>query len=243
MIQGLSKSKFKHRVFKSSYRKRFGLKGSWLLFLVAVVAMLFLNWKLLLATSAGVGIMLLVYLMQGWHWQIYWSKLRKFFSGSNQQLTIAVGSGGIAAFSTYMATSIWVDSESRWLATGGILQGLATFITLSLLIWHIISSQSNRDEAKFDQLLTDLTHINPLKRLIALRKLTYLVNNTSLSKNHRYQLVEYLHLMLAQESESIIREALLESLQMWDETKQLRRNLQPLQIPINLKQTTNQVHK
>ena len=86
--------------------------------------------------------MLLAYLMQEWDCQIYGSSLRRFFSGFNRQLTLAVGSGGIATLSTYMAVSIWVDSDSPWIAAGAILQGFGTLATLILLVWQIINTQA-----------------------------------------------------------------------------------------------------
>jgi hypothetical protein len=92
----------KGRTFKQLYPHRFRGSGGWLIGLTGVVAMLLWNWKLLLATSAGVLVMLLAYLMQEWDWQIYGSSLRRFFSGFNRQLTLAVGSGGIATLSTYL---------------------------------------------------------------------------------------------------------------------------------------------
>ncbi|NES80173.1 MAG: hypothetical protein F6K10_00980 [Moorea sp. SIO2B7] len=235
LIQDSSSNKYKSRVFKSFSRKRFGKISVWLLFLTAVVAMLCWNWKLLLATGAGVGLMLLVYVMQGWDWKVHWSDLQRFLSGSNRQLSLAVGSGGIAALSTYIAASIWAESENRWLATGLIIQGFGTLFTLVLLLWHIVSHQVNQDEGKFELLLNDLTDIDPLKRLFAVRQLTRLATNTRLSQSYRCQLGEYFRLMLSYEKETIIRNAVFESLQVLD-TSQLRtKENQPLQIPITLK--------
>jgi len=175
--------------------------------------MILWNWKLVLATVAGVGLMVLVYLVQGWNWQVHWYHWRRFFTGSNGQLGIAVGSGGIGALSTYIAASIWADSENRWLATSTILQGFGTLIIILLLLWHILTIRANRNEYQFEELLQDLTAQEPLKRLIAVRQLTHLVNNSGLS---RHELLEYFRLMLSQEQEPVIREAVLHSLQTWD---------------------------
>ncbi len=205
--------------------------------------MLFWNWKLLLATSAGILLMLLVYAMQGWNWQVYWSNWRRFFTGSNRQLTVAVGSGGLAALSTYLAASIWVDSENRWIAAGTILQGFGTLLTLILLLWHAIADRLNRDEAKFEQLLKDLADAAPLKRLIAVRQLAHLVNHSRLSNGYRHQLVEYFRLMLSVEQEPAIRDAVLESLQNWDITQLKNQDNQPLQFPLNLKPSANPIYR
>ncbi len=205
--------------------------------------MLFWNWKLLLATSAGIFLMLLVYAMQGWNWQVYWSNWRWFFTGSNRQLTVAVGSGGLAALSTYLAASIWVDSENRWIAVGTILQGFGTLLTLILLLWQAIADRPNRDEAKFEQLLKDLADAAPLKRLIAVRQLAHLVSHSRLSNGYRHQLVEYFRLMLSVEQEPAIRDAVLESLQKWEPNQPKNQDNQPLQFPLNLKHSANPIYR
>lgn len=160
--------------------------------------------------------MVLVYLVQGGNWQVHWYHWRRFLTGSNRQLGIAVGSGGIGALSTYIAASIWADSENRWLATSTILQGFGTLIIILLLLWHILTIRANRDEYQLEELLQDLTAQEPLKRLIAVRQLTHLVNNSGLS---RHELLEYFRLMLSQEQEPVIREAVLDGLQTWEDAQ------------------------
>jgi len=88
--------------------------------------------------------MVLVYSMQEWDWQVRWSDIRRFLNGS--PVNLAAVSGGIATLSTYMAASIWIDSDSPWIAAGAILQGLGTLATLILLVWQIISWQASREK-------------------------------------------------------------------------------------------------
>ncbi|GAC1469339.1 MAG: hypothetical protein NVS2B14_04020 [Chamaesiphon sp.] len=211
-IQGSSQAQLKLRVLKPSSLNRFRKSGGWLLALTFVLAMVFWHWKLLLAASVGVLVMLPISLMQEWNWQIYWSSLRQFLKGSNQQLTLAIGSGAIAALSSYMAISIWIDSDSPWIAASAILQGFGTLATLILLVWQIMSRQMNRDEAKLNGILTELTDGNPLKRLIAVRQLTHLVTSDLLEQNKQYQIADYLSLMLNQEQEAIVRNAVRDGL-------------------------------
>lgn len=236
------KTKLNSRLFHSLVRLRWQRASGWLIGLVAIVAMLLWNWKLFLATFAGIALMLLVYLMQGWNWQKYLSAGKKFFTGSNRQLTLAVGSGSIGALSTYMAATIWADSENRWLATGSIFQGFASFLTLMLLVWHIFTDRPKRDETKFDRLLTDLSAVEPLKRLIAVRQLTRLASNDKSNERDRDRLVEYFLLMLSAEREPMVREAILESLQAWNMLSKIKNSPsiysekgQPLQMPISVK--------
>jgi len=183
--------------------------------------MLFWNWKLLLATVVGILVMVLVYWMQEWNWQVHWSDLRRFLKGSNRQLTLAACSGSVATLSTYMAVSIWIDSDSPWIAAGAILQGLGTLFTLILLAWQIISWQVSRQEAQVDQLLTDLTDIDPLKRIIAVRQLTRLLTHAQLDQATQRTVADYLRLLLSREQESVIREAVLDGLLALDKVQQL----------------------
>lgn len=228
LIQGKSKVKLK--------RNQFWKTGSWLFILGGVALMFLWNWMLLLATVTGVGMMLLVYLIPSW--QAYWLNWQKYFTRLNRKLTLAVSSGGGAAFAIYMAASIWVDTENPWLAAGIIIQFLATIITLALLLWHITTHQNTRHEVKYDELLQDLTNIDPLKRLIAVRQLTNLVTNTRLSNTRPVSLLEYFRLMLSVEQEPVIREALLESLQIWEE---LKNDKQPLAMQVNFKRYSRRV--
>lgn len=208
------------KALKPQFLYRFQGPGGWLLSLTIAVAMLFWNWKLLVATCVGVLVMVLVYWMQEWDWEVPWADIRSSLHNSNLQLTLAASSGGIATFTTYMTASIWVDSKSHWIATGAILQGLGTIATLILLIWQIVSWQKSREEAQMDDLLTDLTDPDPLKRLIAVRHLTRLVTRTRDSVQHK-TVAEYLRLLLSREQESVIQEAVFDSLQALDKVQQL----------------------
>ena len=205
------------------------------------------NWKLLLATNAGVGIMFVVYQWHGEKWQQYWLQCRKLLLSSNGKFTVAVGSGGIVAVTTYMAAAIWADMENRWLAAGTILQGLISVTTLGLLGWQIFSQQFNQDEVKFEELLLGLTATSPLKRLMAVRHLSDLVEDSNLNSREKEQIEEYFQLMLKVESEPMIRQVLQESLCLWHSTQPLAKiqyppNHQPLKIPLNYQKLGNKVY-
>jgi hypothetical protein len=231
----------KSRTLRQFQTHRFRGPGGWLIALTAVVAMLFWHWQLLLATVAGVFVMLLVYLIQDWDWQFYWSSVRRFFKGSNRQLTLAVASGGIATFSTYMAIAICLESESSWIATGTILQGLGTLTTVILLVWLLFHPQENREETKRDQLFNDLSDPNPVKRLLAVRQLTRWGKANNLNPSSRRVIVECFCLMLNQEQESLIRNAVLDGIKVLDNNQDLDQGAGPLQLPINLKKSVVQV--
>lgn len=235
-MQGWSLPAFQIKALKPRILHRFQGPGGWLLGLTVAVAMLFWNWKLLLATVVGVLVMVLVYLMQEWDWQVRWSALRQLLKGSSRQLTLSAGSGGVATLSTYMAISIWIDSDSPWIAAGAIIQGLGTLATLILLVWQIVSWQASREEAQLDQLLTDLTDADPLKRLIAVRQLTRLVTRNRFESSHHSTVADYLRLLVSREKEAVIRDAVFDSLQALDKVQQLSSGT-PLSTPAALKRS------
>nr|WP_201280562.1 armadillo-type fold-containing protein [Hassalia byssoidea] len=209
------------RATKQPNLKLYREPGGYLGFLTIVIAMLLWNWKLLLAIIVGVGIMVLVYSMQRWDWRSHMLKIRKLFNNPNRRLALSVTSGGIATLSTYMAAAIWVDSNSRWIAAGAILQALGTLLTIILLVWQIVSFYSIREEEQLDRLLLTLTEQDPLKRLIALRRLTKFVNNNRIDSSVKQNIIECLRLLISREEEVMIREAAFESLQALDLGEQI----------------------
>ena len=190
------------------------------------------NWKLLLATVVGIGLMLLVYVVQIHHWHKYWRRCQRLLTGYNRKLTLAVGSGGMSAFITYMVASIWADSENRWLATGSILQVLGTLTTLLLLGWHLWGNQNQKQETRFNELSKDLTASDSLKRLIAIRQLTRLVSTNKVPREYHIRLVEYYYLMLSQPQEKVVKEALLDGLESLDASFTREPRNKPIQIPL-----------
>jgi uncharacterized protein YggT (Ycf19 family) len=201
---------------KQQLLRRFQGPGGFLGLLSIVVAIMLWDWKLLLALLVGLVAMVLVYSMQKWDWQSHWSDVRRTFNQPHRRLLLAVVSGLVAVFSTYLATEIWVDSTSSWIATGTIVQGLATLLTLVLLVWQIVSFYGYQEEDQIDELLVNLTEKDPLKRLIAVRQLTKLVNRKRVDSHFRHNVGEYLQMLLRFEKETTIREAAFEGLQVLD---------------------------
>ncbi|MEA5565595.1 armadillo-type fold-containing protein [Anabaena sp. UHCC 0399] len=204
---------FKTKATKQRTIQRFSEPGAILGLLTLLVGMLLWNWKLLLALLVGISVMLVVYSMQKWDWQLHWREIKKFFNSPNRQLVLAVSSGGIATLITYMAAAIWADSSSPWIATGAIVQGLGTLLTLILLVWQIVNFYSHREEDSFENLLLNLTQQDPIQRLIAIRRLTKIVNRQQTDPALQQDVLRCLYLLLSREEETAIREAAFESIQ------------------------------
>ena len=211
--------------------------SGWLCCLVFVALLWVLNWKLFLATFAGIGLMSLCYLLQNPYWQRYCQQWQRFLVGFNRQLVFAVGSGATGAFCTYLAASVWANAENQWLATGFILQGLVSLTTLLVLLRFLGHKKENTAEAKLERLLEDLSHSNSLKRLVAVRQLTRLLISNRFASDLYSQSIEYFYLMLSEPQLPVVKSALLESLDLLD-TEHLQQ-YQPTKIrtPIKLQRS------
>ena len=238
MLQDLSVSQIKRQMPRSLRRN-----GKLLLAGLAISVLLAWNWPLVLATAAGAGSMALVYLLLEADWRTWWLRWQHFCQGSQGKFSLAVGSGGLVALSTYIATSIWSEAENRWLAVGTLLQGLTSLLTLLLLAWHAFSQGEQQEENKFERLLGDLTAEDSLKRLITVRQLTKVVHKTGFSPVYQAQLQEYFRLMLLKESEPAVREAILDSLQSGKGMPLSTKSEpgKPLKMPVNLQLTRKTV--
>ncbi len=170
------------------------------------------HWKLMLATGMGIGTMLLVYHWQRWQKVIDWQDWHRYAKGYQGKLTLAVSSGGLMTLSTYIAASIWSDTENRWLALGTLIQGVSTSATLGLFLWYLWQKEQNPKETAFERLSKDLTAPEPIKRLISVQKMIELRNNNQLDSNELYKLQEYFTLMLSTESEITIKQTLINGL-------------------------------
>jgi hypothetical protein len=185
------------------------------------------NSQLLVSTGLGIAAMMLVYRGQSGEWQLLRSKAEQFWEGPNRRLVLAVGGGGIATLIAYMSLAIWADSQSHWMALSLILQNFGTIAIAGLLLRQALGlgASKDEDEAALDRILGDLTDADPVKRLIAVRQMTDLVNQGGFNRvtsvkswSARSRAADCFRLMLSREPEAIVRNALLEGLQTWDDT-------------------------
>lgn len=201
--------------------RRYRRSGGSVLVVSVVVAMLICNWRLMVATGSGLFVMTLVYLLQESEWKIPTAELRQLFTGQNRLIATTVTSGALAALSSYLALAIWAESPNPVLATGAILQGLGTMAVLVLLVWQLVGTKDDQQEAHFNELVMSLTNVDPLKRLIAVQQLTRKLKYQTGDKTDRQTIVECFRLMMTTETEPVVREAILDGLHALDSTKHL----------------------
>ncbi len=214
--------------------RRWSASGGWLLVTGGTIGLLFWNGRLVLATGAGVAVMMLVYLMQDGNWKAPWSEMEKFLQGWNQTFLLAAASGCAATFGIYLAASLWAEVNSPWIATGMLLQQTTTIAALGLLIWQMVNRQESRPTTRLNQILDDLTNSDPLKRLIAVRRITDAIEQQS-DRAQKRQMADYLRVMLSREEDTIVRDAVLEGLQTLDITRSLTASkVEPIATPIAL---------
>ena len=195
--------------------KRFLLKAlrkrNLLFFLGGAIALW--QWQLLLAAGIGLLSTGLIYKIQQRGWQLPWASIRRLWDSANRQLILAVTAGGVTTLGAYLAIEVWIDSKNPWIATGAILQGCGTLAVLILLIWQMAERHSSSSDLQFNQLVLDLTHSDPLKRLIAVRQLTQSAQARP-DKTRNMMIAEYFQLMLSRELEVVVQNAILDGLEV-----------------------------
>ncbi len=201
----------------------------WLI--VIMVALLCWHWQLLLATLVGILVMEGVYLFPRYHWRHLLSGWQYWRNSPYRQFILAVFAGGVTSVLVYLLSSILAKTDNPWLATGVILQGLLSLVTCLLLVWQLVNKNNYQTHANWQKWVNDLTASEPLKRLIAVGELTNLAERKELDPTELLQLREYFQLMLAVETEVVIRQAILTS---WEKTFNVNLNI-PLQMPLKVK--------
>lgn len=208
--------------------------GSWLFFLTLIAVLMAWNWRLVLATGLGITMMVVLYRLQSWNWERQWAQMRRWVTGPNRQLAIAVMGGGAVTLVTYMAIAVWIEAENGWIAASQILEGLGILAILGLLVGRSLFSQSQKQELELDRVLMDLTHPEPLLRLLAVRRVNRLLY-TRYGQQESGMIFNALRLMLSRESEGVVRDALLDSLKgMQSPLSMDSIPRRPLSIPLNL---------
>lgn len=202
----------------------------WMLGTGAIALLLIWDWKLLVSMGAGFVVLGVAYAMQQWNWEGFQEVVRQSIASPNRPLAVAVASGGLAALGIYVGVALWMTVDNPWLATGSIVQGIATLIILAILLGQNLSRLLKPAEHDLYEILTHLTDADPLKRLIAVRQILKSVKTRKIEETDRRAISEAFRLMLQSETESIVLEAILEGLEELDGTKKLASGTPPISL-------------
>ena len=182
---------------------------------VGSVLLLLWNAKLVFSTGAGIGTMVLMYLWQDVQWRQ--EKLPKVseqiqtqLEGLNRPFLWSTIGGGSAAFLSYVAISVWTETDSHWLATGILIQGLMIFGGLGLALRRVWS-ETSMAEIEISHQVETLSHSDPIQRLLAVRQLTKTAQSAPLIQQK--EILDYFQLMVNSESEELVREAVWQALE------------------------------
>ena len=186
------------------------------LLVLVFISLWYWDWQILISAGVGLGLMRVAYQGFSPQWTKSWQNLSRLLVGYNRKLALTLGSGVLGGLSTYLATTVWAETENPWLAFSSILQGLVSLATLTLLGWHVKKEASHRQNNRFSDLLAELTAQDDLKRLIAIHQLTEMANQRKLSRQRESQLRSYFQLMLNQSQEAAIQDALIDCLDILD---------------------------
>ena len=189
---------------------------------VGSVLLLLWNAPLVASTGAGMGTMVLMYLLQDEEWRRKLpevnEQVKTQMASWNRPFVWSALAGGSAAFLSYLALSAWLETDSHWLATGILVQGVMTAGILGLGVRQaIVASQARSFDPNSDpsaqtadlaSWVQMLSHGDATARLLAVREMTAIALGESLVE--KKQVLEYFQLFLDQESEEIVRDAVWE---------------------------------
>lgn len=185
---------------------------------VVAIALLIWNWQLLIAIGVGLIIMGLVH--RSAHAPLWTTKLIRSLLDS--PLLVALFTGLLSVVISYSTLLIWQDTGQVGIALAVLLQGACLLSVLGLLMKQLM--QPSVEEADlYEQWVTHLTATDPLQRLMAVRRLSRI---EILTADRRQELSEYFQLLLAQESQPQIRDAVLRGLRRLN-TPASRTSLRP----------------
>jgi len=202
------------RVSQSLLKAKSSLSSVWLWGIILFAIMLVWNWQLLLATVMGMGGLVLLFRFPLDRWSGYWQKWQQTLDLSQRRFFTALAGSTLVGVGTYWALQLWDHVDNHWLAGGAIAQGIVIALLLGWQVAKLIHPASQgAPPHQFSQLLAALSADHPLQRLTAIRQLTQLAIQGKLQSSQLQQMSEYFSLLFSVETEPILRQRLLESMQ------------------------------
>lgn len=209
-----------------------------------LAGLLLWNWVLMVTLAIALAVSVGVYLHL-----THQLRLPRFINYSawkrNRSLWLSLLAGGGTLALIALGITIWQDSGSPGIAMALLLQGAGVWVVVGAIARWMQRSSSKPDSDTLTpqqtyQLFTDLTHEQPLKRLMAIRLLTthVLPRQENSGRSRQYgdhpsrnvsditpaELHQYFRLMLEQEFHAQVQTALKESLTLLESKASVSRN-------------------
>lgn len=189
------------------------ISGGWWLALAFAIVLMLWHPDLLLATLAGSGTMLGVYLAATSGKTIDWVAMSRLGDRLRQPVLLAIGAGAIVSLLVYVSLAVWGATENHWVASGLIGQGAATLAVLVLLVWQTLTRLTGRDRVDLTPMLLQVADDNGLKRTIAIRQIGQWIEQRRLDRAECKSVAACLQYLLGRETDGAIRDAALDVLQ------------------------------
>ncbi|WP_460193819.1 hypothetical protein [Thermosynechococcus sp. FA-CM-4201] len=193
----------------------FNLLSERLLLVIGGLGAGLLLWQtdgpLMVATLSGVGT---IFLLSRWQRRLLslWQDLRQQFQEwLYHPFAFTVAGGLLACLGTYTLLHIGQHTADPWLVVALVTLGILLVGIIALLGTIIGQLQQQHQTQQVSQWFADLTHPQPLHRLVAIRQLARVSKGAD-----RRQVQEALYLLLGQETDAIVRRAALEVLDHLD---------------------------
>ena len=182
---------------------------AWLVALTVLLILVIWNSYLVLAIAIGLGVTFRIdrRSRQSGAW------LQQSLRSSFAPIPLSATSGSLATLGTYSFLEIWRHTGSFGLAIAALLPELSVLVLMGVLVSQSPSLGERTRAHLYDWAVADLVALNPLKRLIAVRQLTQWGQQQPLPAQQRREITDYLQLLLQQEPDPLVRNAVQEGLE------------------------------
>ena len=212
LISSISLKHFKYDVKHFLTKKQWQSTIVYLLISTMTTFMLAWNWKLICAILIGIILMIFIQKAQNKSFQNIVLNWYKFLNSPKGKLALAVVSGCFGIMGSYITLSALPNIGNYWLASELIFQDLGIFIILIILVPQLFDLLEKKQNIQYKELISQLSELNPLKRLIAVQDVSQLLEKKQLNINQEKEVLEYFKFMLNQEQEIVILQNILKNL-------------------------------
>ena len=177
LISSISLKHFKYDVKHFLTKKQWQSTIVYLLISTMTTFMLAWNWKLICAILIGIILMIFIQKAQNKSFQNIVLNWYKFLNSPKGKLALP-------------------NIGNYWLASELIFQDLGIFIILIILVPQLFDLLEKKQNIQYKELISQLSELNPLKRLIAVQDVSQLLEKKQLNINQEKEVLEYFKFML-----------------------------------------------